>query len=76
MTSDPCRRLGLTDRGWLRPGFRADIVLFDPTRVRDTATYEHPIRYPEGVHTVLVNGAVTVEAGQHTGARAGQIVRR
>jgi len=76
MTSDPCRRAGLPDRGWLRPGFRADIVLFDPARVRDTATYEHPIRYPEGVHTVLVNGVVTVEAGQHTGARAGQVVRR
>ena len=76
MTSDPCRRVGVTDRGWLRPGFRADIVLFDPARVRDTATYQHPIRYPEGVHTVLVNGVVTVESGQHTGARAGQVLRR
>ena len=76
MTSDPCRRLGVSDRGWLRPGYRADIVLFDPDRVSDTASYEEPIRYPDGVHTVVVNGVVTVEAGQHTGARAGQIVRR
>jgi N-acyl-D-aspartate/D-glutamate deacylase len=76
MTSDPCRRVGLTDRGWLRPGYKADVVLFDPDRVRDAATYEDPIRYPEGIHTVLVNGIVTVEAGQHTGARAGRIVRR
>jgi N-acyl-D-amino-acid deacylase len=76
MTSDPCRRLGLGDRGWLRPGYAADVVLFDPERVRDTATYEEPIRYPVGVHTVLVNGMVTVEAGEHTGTRAGQIVRR
>jgi N-acyl-D-amino-acid deacylase len=76
MTSDPCRRLGLADRGWLRPGYAADIVLFDPDRVGDTATYEEPIRYPVGVHTVLVNGVVTVEAGEHTGARAGRIVRR
>jgi N-acyl-D-amino-acid deacylase len=76
MTSDPCRRLGLGDRGWIRPGYGADIVLFDPVRVRDTATYEEPIRYPAGVHTVLVNGVVTVEAGQHTGIRAGRIVRR
>jgi N-acyl-D-amino-acid deacylase len=76
MTSDPCRRLGLADRGRLRPGYKADVVLFDPARVRDTASYEEPIRYPEGVHTVLVNGTVTVEAGQHTGARAGQVVRR
>jgi N-acyl-D-aspartate/D-glutamate deacylase len=76
MTSDPCRRLGLEDRGWLRPGCKADVVLFDPDRVRDTATYEDPIRYPVGVHTVLVNGVVTVEAGAHTGARAGKILRR
>ncbi len=75
MTADPCRRLGVADRGWLRPGYKADVVLFDPDHVRDTATYEEPIRYPEGVHTVVVNGVVTVEAGQHTGARAGQIVK-
>jgi N-acyl-D-amino-acid deacylase len=54
----------------------ADIVLFDPVRVQDLATYEEPIRYPAGVHTVLVNGFVTVEAGQHTGVRAGRILRR
>lgn len=76
MTCDPCRRLNLGDRGWLRPGYAADIVLFDPDRVRDTATYEEPIRYPLGVHTVLVNGVPTVEAREHTGARAGKIVRR
>jgi len=76
MTSEPCRRFGLTDRGWLRPGCAADVVLFDPDRVRDAATYEEPIRYPAGVKTVLVNGIVTVEAGEHTGARAGRIVRR
>jgi N-acyl-D-amino-acid deacylase len=76
MTSDPCRRLGLADRGWVRAGFKADLVLFDPSRVKDTATYEDPIRYPVGVHTVFVNGVVTVEAGAHTGARAGQILRR
>jgi N-acyl-D-aspartate/D-glutamate deacylase len=76
MSADPCRRLGVTDRGWLRRGYKADVVLFDPDHVRDTASYEEPIRYPEGIHTVVVNGVVTVEAGQHTGARAGQIVKR
>jgi len=76
MTWDPCRRLGLTDRGLLRPGFAADVVVFDPARIRDTATYEDPIKYPEGVEMVVVNGAVTVEGGQHTGARAGRMVRR
>ena len=76
MTWDPCRRLGLQDRGLLRPGFAADVVLFDPTRIKDTATYEEPIKYPEGVEMVLVNGVATVEGGQHTGARAGRMVRR
>jgi len=76
MTSDPCRRMSLADRGWLRPGYIADIVLFDPDRVQDIATYEEPIRYPVGVHTVLVNGVVTVEAGEHTGVRAGRIVTK
>jgi N-acyl-D-aspartate/D-glutamate deacylase len=76
MTSDPCLRLGLADRGRLQPGYVADVVLFDPEQVRDTATYEEPIRYPAGVRTVLVNGVVTVEAGEHTGVRAGCIVRR
>jgi N-acyl-D-aspartate/D-glutamate deacylase len=76
MTSDPCRKIGLADRGLLSPGCKADVVLFNPDRVRDTATYEDPIQYPVGVHTVLVNGVVTVEAGKHTGARAGQILRR
>jgi N-acyl-D-amino-acid deacylase len=76
MTWDPCRRLGLKDRGLLRPGYAADLVLFDPVRIKDTATYEDPIRYPEGVEMVLVNGVVTVEKGQHTGARAGRMMRR
>jgi len=75
MTSDPCRRFGLRDRGWLRPGHAADVVLFDPARIQDTATFEDPIRYPVGVQTVLVNGVVAVEAGEHTGARAGQILK-
>jgi len=76
MTSQPCRRIGLGDRGWLRPGYAADVVLFDPDRVKDTATFEDPIRYPAGVPMVVVNGVLTVEGGAHTGARAGQIARR
>jgi N-acyl-D-aspartate/D-glutamate deacylase len=68
--------MGLADRGWIRPGHAADIVLFDPDHVRDTATYEEPIQYPAGVAMVLVNGTVAVEAGEHTGARAGRNLRR
>lgn len=76
MTGDPCRRLGLADRGRLAPGCAADVVLFDPARVRDTATYEAPWGFPEGVHVVLVNGRVAVENGVPTGNRVGRVVRR
>lgn len=76
MTWDPCRRFGIKDRGLIRPGFFADLVLFDPQAVKDTATYDQPIRYPKGVRYVLVNGVVTVEEGNHTNARAGKVLRR
>ncbi len=76
MTADPCRRLGLADRGRLAPGFHADVVLFDPARVRDTATYTEPWSFPEGIHAVLVNGEIVVAGGAPTGARPGRVVRR
>ena len=76
MTWDPCQRFGIKDRGLIKPGFFADLVFFDPDRVKDTATYEEPIRYPEGVHYVLVNGVVTVEEGDHTHPRAGKVIKR
>jgi N-acyl-D-amino-acid deacylase len=74
MTGLPAWRLGLWDRGLLRPGFWADLVLFDPERIRDMATFADPHRYPEGIELVVVNGVVTVEGGEHTGARAGQVL--
>lgn len=76
MTGDPCRKLGLWDRGHLQPGCVADLVLFDSATVSDRATYEAPIRYPVGIHHVFVNGVSVVEAGEHTGARPGRVVRR
>lgn len=76
MTWDPCRKLGIKDRGLIQPGFYADLVLFDPENIRDMATYEEPIRYPEGIKHVLVNGQVTVEEGEHTGVRAGKVIRK
>ncbi|MEK6709749.1 MAG: D-aminoacylase [Nitrospinota bacterium] len=76
MTSAPCRRLGIADRGALRAGMKADLVLFDPARVRDTATYERPMSYPEGIAMVLVNGVPVVEGGAHTGARPGRGLRK
>jgi N-acyl-D-amino-acid deacylase len=76
MTWDPCRKLGLTDRGRLQIGCVADLVLFDAATISDRATYEAPFQYPSGIRYVLVNGIVAVEEGAHTGARPGRTVRR
>jgi len=76
MTWDPCRKLGLHDRGRLQVGCAADLVLFDAATVSDRATYDAPIQYPVGIRFVLVNGIVAVEESAHTGARAGRAVRR
>ncbi len=75
MTSWPAERIGLHDRGLLAKGFAADIVIFDPETVRDTATFESPQTFPEGIGTVIVNGVVTVQSGEHSGERAGQVLR-
>jgi N-acyl-D-amino-acid deacylase len=76
MTSLPAQRLGLPDRGLLRPGMAADVVCFDPEGVQDTATYEDPCRTPEGIPYVLVNGVVVVDDSDHTGALPGRALRR
>ena len=76
MTSLPAGKFRLADRGVLRQGLAADIVVFDPATIADTATYEDPRRYPEGIAFVLVNGVVTVEAGQPAGASAGRVLTR
>ena len=76
MTWDPCRKLGVSDRGHLQRGCVADLVLFDSATVSDRATYEVPIQYPIGIHYVFVNGIAVIEAGEHTGARPGRVVRR
>jgi dihydroorotase/N-acyl-D-amino-acid deacylase len=76
MTSYPAQRIGLHDRGVLRPGMKADIVVFDPARVRDRATFENPHQYAEGFSWVLVNGEVVLEQGKLTEARPGVVLRR
>ncbi len=75
MTSIPAKRIGLEDRGLLAKGMAADVVVFDPEKIRDTATYEDSHRYPEGIPYVLVNGAVTIADGKHTKERAGLVLR-
>ncbi len=76
MTTMPAARLGLWDRGVLRVGARADLVIFDPGAVGDRATYTDPFAYPTGVSAVFVNGRETVREGAHLGARAGRILSR
>jgi N-acyl-D-aspartate/D-glutamate deacylase len=61
MTGRPAAKLGLADRGRIAPGMKADLVIFDPATVTDTATYTDPHRYPAGIHYVVVNGEVAVD---------------
>ncbi len=76
MTSLPARTFAFRDRGLLRPGFAADIVIFDPARVEDKATYPAPHQYTDGFEYVVVNGAVMVDRGKLTEARGGRLLRR
>jgi len=75
MTSVPAARFGFAGRGTLAPGQWADVVLFDPNRISDTATWKDPEQYPVGIDYVLVNGQVVVERGEHSGARPGRVLR-
>jgi N-acyl-D-amino-acid deacylase len=75
MSAIPAQRLGLKDRGILRDGMKADIVLFDPARVAARATFEEPKQYPEGIDYVLVNGQLVIDNGRHTGAMPGKALR-
>ncbi|MEJ2165845.1 MAG: D-aminoacylase [Desulfobacterales bacterium] len=75
MTSFPAQRLGLMDRGVLKPGMWADIVVFDPGRVNDKATYQEPHQFPEGIPHVLVNGRIVVKEERQTGALPGRVLR-
>lgn len=75
LTGNAARRLKLRDRGLIRPGYVADVVLFDPETVRDTATFEEPRRQAEGIEYVFVNGVPVISKGRHTGALPGRTLR-
>ena len=75
MTSAPAARLGLRDRGVIRDGAVADLVVFDPATVRSNATYDEPRRFPTGIDHVIVNGTLVVDNGDHTGATPGRGLR-
>jgi N-acyl-D-amino-acid deacylase len=74
MSAFPAARLGFGDRGLLRPGLKADIAIFDPATVRDTATFTRPHAYAEGFSHVIVNGQVVFENGEMTQARPGRVL--
>jgi N-acyl-D-amino-acid deacylase len=75
LTSLPAANLGLRERGLLRPGYHADLVLFDPATVQDHSTFEKPHQYSTGVDSVWVNGIQVLKGGEPTGAPAGRVVR-
>ncbi|HXW89609.1 MAG TPA: amidohydrolase family protein [Terriglobales bacterium] len=76
MTSLPASNLGIADRGLLRPGFFADITVFDPATIQDHATFDKPRQTATGVSEVFVNGVLVVHTGEHTGAKPGRVVKR
>jgi N-acyl-D-amino-acid deacylase len=76
MTAFPARRMGLSDRGRVQPGMKADLVLFNPHTVRDNATPSNPAARPVGITHVLVNGVPVLDDGRITGSRPGEVLRR
>jgi N-acyl-D-aspartate/D-glutamate deacylase len=76
MTSQNAAKLGVHDRGLLRPGNYADVTVFDPDRVIDKATYTQPFQYSKGIEYVIVNGQLVLDRGQHSGALPGRALRR
>ena len=75
MTSLPAQILGLRNRGQVREGFAADVVVFDPERISGTNSFESPKSYPVGIPYVFVNGVAVIDGGEHTGARPGKPIR-
>jgi N-acyl-D-aspartate/D-glutamate deacylase len=75
MTSRPAARVGLSDRGILRPGFAADVVVFDPSTIRDVSTFEDPLHYSTGIRHVFVNGQAVIADGRITDERPGRPLR-
>lgn len=75
MTSLPARIVGLDNKGLIRPGMDADLVVFDPHTVGSPATYDNPRQYPDGINHVLINGKFVVKDHKHTGATPGTVIR-
>ncbi|HET7769363.1 MAG TPA: amidohydrolase family protein, partial [Chloroflexota bacterium] len=76
MSGAPAQRLGLSRKGLIRYGMDADLTVFHPDTVQDTATYANPHQYAAGIPHVIVNGIPVVQDGEHTGARPGRVLKR
>lgn len=76
MTSFPATRLGIKNRGIIVEGYFADLVLFDPEKISDRATFEDPRQFPDGIYCVIVNGQVLLENGEVKGIRPGKVLRK
>lgn len=76
MTGLPAERVGLKERGLLKEGFFADVVLFDSTKIQDLSTFTEPNQYPQGIPFVIINGQIVVDDGMHTGKLAGKPLRK
>ena len=75
MTSQPATNLGIRNRGYLAEGYYGDVVVFDPVKIQDHATFEKPKQLATGVDDVFVNGTQVLADGKHTGAKPGRFVR-
>jgi N-acyl-D-amino-acid deacylase len=76
MTSLPAQKFNLTNRGLLKPGYAADVVIFDENEVKDLSTFEQPHQYSTGFSYIIVNGKITMQDGKHNGTRNGSVLRR
>ena len=76
MTGGSAEALGLRGRGTLQEGYWADVTVFDPQEIAESATYDDPHQYAQGISTVVVNGTVVIDSGEHTGALPGKVLRR
>jgi N-acyl-D-amino-acid deacylase len=76
MTGFPAKKLRLKDRGLVKKGYKADLVVFDPATIIDQATFVKPQQYPSGIDAVIVNGKIVIQNGQHTHVTAGRVISR
>jgi N-acyl-D-amino-acid deacylase len=76
LSSLPAGNLKLKDRGWIKQGYFGDVVVFDPAKIQDHATFDAPQQYATGMQHVFVNGVQVLKNGEHTGAKPGRVVRR